>query len=448
MLHYYAGENQLKKLRHELHVDSSKVNDRDGNGWTPLHYAAASGQDTLQALQICLEFKADFDLKNRKGETPLHVACAGRHIESAAELIKAGCDYEAKNNEGRAPFDLLDAATRGVWERDRWIRAAISAGEGTRNNIAARIKAEQARLAEERKMKEAARLQSAAEAAAAAEVQAAVDGKTSKGGVTSANVASKRQKYLQVRDQLTVKMKQKKAESVRAVRDISRALDQVRLEEERKRLLDADEKASFRAIPDAATMLEEEEAVHELEVLRHAGALEDEIETRRALIVCEGASQQLKLTALEHEAELAGTQQRVQALQHRTQDLSRLVPVAKLLGAAMRLDRRRIEIQEAAEKLRLERLREYQLLKREEEERRQALLPPEERVKNEVQCVRCSKIFVDDQSNTSTSCRYHKGHKIVLASFGSAFSCCRRMGTGCTMAKHTAFIEEAGLTQS
>ena len=25
MLHYYAGENQLKKLRHELHVDSSKV---------------------------------------------------------------------------------------------------------------------------------------------------------------------------------------------------------------------------------------------------------------------------------------------------------------------------------------------------------------------------------------------------------------------------------------
>ena len=396
MLHYYAGENQLKKLRHELHVDSSKVNDRDGNGWTPLHYAAASGQDTLQALQICLEFKADFDLKNRKGETPLHVACAGRHIESAAELIKAGCDYEAKNNEGRAPFDLLDAATRGVWERDRWIRAAISAGEDTRTKIAARIKAEQARLAEERKMKEAARLQAAAEAAAAAEVQAAVDGKTSKGGVTSANVASKRQKYLQVRDQLTVKMKQKKAESVRAVRDISRALDQVRLEEERKRLLDADEKASFRAIP---------------------------------------------------EAELAGTQQRLQTLQHRTQDLSRLVPVAKLLGAAMRLDRRRIEIQEAAEKLRLERLREYQLLKREEEERRQALLPPEERVKNQVQCVRCSKMFVDDQSNTSTSCRYHKGHKIVLASFGSAFSCCRRVGTGCTMAKHTEFIEEVGLTQ-
>lgn len=25
MLHYYAGENQLKKLRHELHVDDSKV---------------------------------------------------------------------------------------------------------------------------------------------------------------------------------------------------------------------------------------------------------------------------------------------------------------------------------------------------------------------------------------------------------------------------------------
>ena len=279
MLHYYAGENQIKKLRHELHVDSSKVlalcgycfrgcrrrmlcawaqgcrrrapercagaapclaasqththththahththrrraqvNDRDGNGWTPLHYAAASGKDTLMALQILLEFQADFDLKNRKGETPLHVACAGRHIESASELIKAGCNYEAKNNEGRAPFDLLDAATRGVWERDRWIRSAIDMGEATRTKIAARVKAEQARLAEEARMKEAARLQAAAEAAAAAEVQAAVDGKTGKGATTSANVASKRQKYLQMREQLTVKMKQKKAESQRAV---------------------------------------------------------------------------------------------------------------------------------------------------------------------------------------------------------------------------------------
>ena len=52
-------------------------------------------------------------------------------------------------------------------------------------------------------MKEAARLQAAAEAAEAAEIQAAVDGKTSKGGATGANVASKRQKYLQMREQLT-----------------------------------------------------------------------------------------------------------------------------------------------------------------------------------------------------------------------------------------------------
>ena len=60
MMHYFAGENQLKKLRHELNVDDSKVNDRDGNGWTPLHYAASSGQQAMQALQVCAECNAAY----------------------------------------------------------------------------------------------------------------------------------------------------------------------------------------------------------------------------------------------------------------------------------------------------------------------------------------------------------------------------------------------------
>ena len=53
--------------------------------------------------------------------------------------------------------------------------------------------------------------------------------KTGKKIGTSApgNVAGKRHKYLQLRDTLAVKMKQKKAETKRAVQDISVALEQV-----------------------------------------------------------------------------------------------------------------------------------------------------------------------------------------------------------------------------
>ena len=44
----------------------------------------------------------------------------------------------------------------------------------------------------------------------------------------------------------------------------------------------------------------------------------------------------------------------------------------------------------------------------------------------QVQCVRCGKMFVDDETNTPTACRFHRGHKIVLPSFGVGYSCCRR----------------------
>lgn len=398
------------------------------------------------ALQVLLEHHADFDRKNKKGETPLHVACAGRHIESASELIKAGCNYEAKNNDELEAFALLDSTTREKWERDRWIRAAVEQGRHVRERIAKHVKEEADKAAEEKKIREADRRAKAVAAAAAAEVEAAVAGRSG-AAAGAGNVASKRQKYMQLRDHLAMKMKRSKAESRRTVQDISAALDQVRIEEERKRQEEADERASYRAIPGSHAALATDEAQQELVILRQANAQPDELHQRSALIVCESATRDLKITALELEAELAGSEQRVESATNRADDLLRLVPLARLLGAAIRLDRRRVALEEEAERARLERLRQYELLQREEEERRRALLPEDqqqEAFREAVKCVRCSKMFIDDDSNTATSCRYHKGHKIVMPNFASAFSCCRRTGLGCTFSAHTAFAEEAG----
>jgi hypothetical protein len=323
-----------------------QINDGDGNGWTPLHYAASSGKSALMALQVLLEHHADFDRKNNKGETPLHVACAGRHIESASELIKAGCNYGAKNKDDLEAFDLLDPATRETWERDRWIRAAVEQGRHVRERIAIRVKEEADKAAEAKRLREAERKAAAAAAEAAAEVEAAVGKKTGAGG--GENVASKRQKYMALRDHMAMKMKRSKAESRKAVQDISVALDHVRIEEERKRRAEADEKASYRAIPGCKEALDTEEARHELEILRHADAQPDEIDQCCTLLVCESAARNMKITALEHEAELASTQQRLEAAANRAHDLSRLVPLAKLLGAAIRLDRRRVVLEEEA----------------------------------------------------------------------------------------------------
>ncbi len=395
-----------------------QINDGDGNGWTPLHYAASSGKSALMALQVLLEHHADFDRKNKKGETPLHVACAGRHIESASELIKAGCNYEARNNDSLEAFDLLDPVAREKWERDRWIRAAVEQGRHVRERIAIQVKEEADKAAEAKRMKEAERKAAAAAAAAAAEVEAAVAGKKTGAGPGGEHVASKRQKYMALRDHMAMKMKRSKAESRKAVQDISVALEDVRIVEDRKRREEADEKASYRTIPGCKEALDAEEARYELEILRQADAQPDEIHQRCTLLVCESAARNMKITALEHEAELASTQQRLEAAANRAHDLSRLVPLAKLLGAAIRLDRRRVVLEEEAERVRLERLRQYELLQREEEERRRALCAEDQQrnaLKEEVKCARCGKMFVDDESNTAASCRYHRSACLFLA---------------------------------
>ena len=363
MLHYFAGENHVKKLRHELLIDASAINDRDGNGWTPLHYAAAGGAACMVALQVLLEHKADFNRKNRKGDTPLHVAAAARHMESASELIKAGCDFEARNNDGHTPFELLDDKSRDAWERDRWIRAALEQGRELREQISRQVQAEREAKAELAKLAEAKRKEEEAAAAAQAEIDAAVAGGLKKAGragegrpATAAAVQGKRAKYMALRDKLAVKMKREKTESRRVVADLSVQLKEVRLEQAQQRALEDDDKASWRAIPGADAALAEEDARHEILVLRRAEALEDEIEARKGLIVCEAAAEQLKLRAWEAEADMAGASGLIDAALHRVHQLSRLVPVARLLGAAVRMDRRRVVVAEERERVRLEKL--------------------------------------------------------------------------------------------
>ena len=65
--------------------------------------------------------------------------------------------------------------------------------------------------------------------------------------------------------------------------------------------------------------------------------------------------------------------------------------------------------------------------------RRAALLAAARRV-----CTRCGEEFFEDESNTAFSCCWHPGPRVVLATWGAAYECCRRNGRGCATAKHTA----------
>ncbi|KAJ6539478.1 ankyrin repeat-containing domain protein [Mycena capillaripes] len=90
------------------------------HGKTALHIAALKGHEEL--VRMLIDFGADVDLSDNKGNTPLHYASSWGHIPVRREsllplyvsdlihqivqlLIERGCQYAARNNEGFTASD-------------------------------------------------------------------------------------------------------------------------------------------------------------------------------------------------------------------------------------------------------------------------------------------------------------------------------------------------------
>jgi len=85
-------------------------NDADVNkpGWTPLHYAASTGQ--VAVIEFLLDNSAYIDAESPNGTTPLMMAAMYGSPEAVKVLIQAGADLGIKNQVG---MTALDFAVRG-----------------------------------------------------------------------------------------------------------------------------------------------------------------------------------------------------------------------------------------------------------------------------------------------------------------------------------------------
>ncbi|WP_337689622.1 ankyrin repeat domain-containing protein [Mycetohabitans sp. B46] len=104
-----AGENamMLAALNGEIGLVKQLIEKGAGvnkSGWTPLHYAATTGQDKV--VKLLIDHAAYIDAASPNGTTPLMMAARGGHITTVKLLLDEGADLTLKNQLGLTVIDF------------------------------------------------------------------------------------------------------------------------------------------------------------------------------------------------------------------------------------------------------------------------------------------------------------------------------------------------------
>lgn len=79
-------------------------------GWTPLHYAASSGQ--VEIMKLLLDKYAFIDAQSPNGTTPLMMAAMYGSTASVKLLLDEGADIAMKNQQGMTAVDFAKRGNR------------------------------------------------------------------------------------------------------------------------------------------------------------------------------------------------------------------------------------------------------------------------------------------------------------------------------------------------
>jgi ankyrin repeat protein len=120
-LHGAAHSGNLEVVRILIEYDPAKINARDEDGDTPLHWASR-GQNFKDGsvLRLLLEHGADVNAQSQDGWTPLHVASVWVELKVVRLLLEHGADVEAKDNDGKTALQV--AADEGFDEVVKLLR--------------------------------------------------------------------------------------------------------------------------------------------------------------------------------------------------------------------------------------------------------------------------------------------------------------------------------------
>ncbi len=110
-----SGESALMMAAIKGNADLAQLliaRDADVNktGWTPLHYAASTGQ--VAVIRILLDANAYIDAESPNGTTPLMMAARYGTATAVEVLLREGADPKLKNQLGLTALDFAQKAER------------------------------------------------------------------------------------------------------------------------------------------------------------------------------------------------------------------------------------------------------------------------------------------------------------------------------------------------
>lgn len=114
VVQYACSKGWTDIVQHLLQINAD-VNVKDIRGDTPLHRLASMGR--VEILKIYLTnatVKPILDCPNREGNTPLHYACEDDESSCALLLIEHGASPLVLNKEEKTPLDLCKPVLRRV----------------------------------------------------------------------------------------------------------------------------------------------------------------------------------------------------------------------------------------------------------------------------------------------------------------------------------------------
>lgn len=125
-----VASGKLKKVKDFLKSPDLFVNIKDVKGNTPLHYAACSGKNTL--VRLLIERGAYLCIQDNGGNTPLHHAALFKSFEIVQTLVAARADANIQNKTGNSPLHYAaDAGSQEIYDLLR----QTGANQGIKNNI-------------------------------------------------------------------------------------------------------------------------------------------------------------------------------------------------------------------------------------------------------------------------------------------------------------------------